>query len=1507
MKKTLVALLMTMFAALIADSAFAQGGNGTLTGTVEDTAQALIPGVSITATNNATGVQSTTVSNESGAYNISSLLPGTYRLTATLPGFQTQNFNNIDLGTNETKRFNFRLQVASVTTNVEVSVDAAALLTTQGANVGEVLQAAKVQDLPLVSGDVLDLVRIMPGVRTTPAGGTFDSFAGLSTSTVNTVRDGLSVTDGRYANGIYGSTTINPDLVGEIRLILTPVDAELGRGNGQVQITTRSGTNRYSGTAVWNVRNTALNANTWDNNNDVDPVTGRWSPTPLDWFNENQVTLSYGGPIVRNKTFFFAQFDKQFRNERIIVTGLAMTNTAKQGIFRYWDGWNNADAEEDIPANTGSTIASIDITGNPRAPFRNQGTAGYNAWIAAGGNPADPYAVSTYTGSLRCVSVFGNVKADGSAFTAADCPGGQIVLPASSGPWDPMRPVMDPTGFIRKFLDFMPAANYFGAQDGTDGDGLNTAGVRWMRGNNAAQSGFGGVTLQTGQNINADRDQFNIKIDQVFTPNHKLSAGYTYEVSGGATAVGFWPEQYTGETKRRPHVLTTNYTATLSPTLLNEARFGIRITQTDSLAAYENSIKEIRDGAREFLLTGGSSLYTSESTPFDVLFDPGLGLFRWSGDNAPFETGFGALGNFNPLYNFADTVRWTRGAHALRLGGELRLTRSNGFNFLPRPIPLLQGGAGNLPGSQTGIFASTETGGLPGLTTGMRDDARELMYFMAGSLGSGNQGYWINSPDDVDNAKWEDYITAERKYRDQRNVEYAAFFQDDWKITRNLTLNLGLRYEYYGVPYLKGGFTSTSVGLGHGLFGVGRANGDVFDNWLQPGSVFLAGYGGTPAGTTTATALRCASGVQQSPNLPTSSCDPSKLTTLEFVGPDTPNPDKGVQHPDRNNFGPAVGFAWQVPWFGEGKTTVRGGYSITYGGASANGIALDGILGGAPGATHTANLDLNQYTGEYLDLTDVQRLVPFTPSLTPGGTFSAYGRSGSFTAYNPDWETPYSQNFNLSVTRNLTQKITLDVRYVGTKGNKLSGNLNLNEVNVFNNPELFEALEVVRSGGEAPLFDQMLAGLNLNVGVSGAPGTGTYAAVGTVNSAGIRQTGSMHLRRWQRANLANGNYEAIAQALNGNGPAGNIGLQSLPAGLGTVGGRLLRNGCDRVANGLRTVQTPSGSLGVRCFPENYITMNPQFSTAAGGAFDSGPFYVHNNGYSNYHSLQSQVTVRPTFGLSFTGTYTWSRLMELPSSGHTDVRDRAADYRLGTNHLTHDLRFNGTFELPIGPNKLFFGNTSGWVARVLERWQASFIFNGFSGRPVSITGQQTLWGGSNPDVVGPWNLRSGETHWGRRVSATEVGGFFFGDPNNPSPFTAITDPQCAPGGPLDRTDAMGTNLTADTTSYCTLQALTDAGTGQILLQNAKPGKRGTLGSNTFQTRGVWTLDGNVSKTFQISESKSVQIRVDATNMLNHPIPNDPTLNINSNEPFGNQNGKSQFQGARAFRGTVRVSF
>src|SRR5688572_4960024 len=527
MKRAATILGMVGLCLAFGGYAFAQTG-GTLTGTVEDVSNALIPGVTITATNSNTGVVNTAISNESGAYTIPALLTGTYVLRATLPGFQTQTINNVVLG-NETRRINITMQVATVATNVEIQVDAS-VLPTSSATVGEVLTTQRVTDLPLVSGDVLDLVRIMPGVRLGAFGQ--ETFAGMSANTINTVRDGLSVTDGRYQNGIFASSTINPDLVGEIRLILTPVDAEMGRGNGQVQITTRSGTNRFSGAATWNVRNTALNANTWDNNNDIVTENGvsRWEPTQPNWSNENQITVSYGGPIIRNKSFFFAHFDRNLHNQHSIQTGTVLTDTARQGIFRYWDGWIPDDALAARPADGSNTnsMPAVNLDGSPLRPFRQQGPAG-----------------GAYTGSLRCMSVFGTRKADGSPFSQADCPGGVAMFPDGGAvAWDSLRPVMDPTGFVSKFLNEMPQANYFGA-----GDGLNTAGIRWLRGNNANSGGLNTTALQTGTNIGADRRQWNVKIDHNFTGNHKANVGFSWEKSGGADFLTNWPNNFAGETQ----------------------------------------------------------------------------------------------------------------------------------------------------------------------------------------------------------------------------------------------------------------------------------------------------------------------------------------------------------------------------------------------------------------------------------------------------------------------------------------------------------------------------------------------------------------------------------------------------------------------------------------------------------------------------------------------------------------------------------------------------------------------------------------------------------------------------------------------------------------------------------------------------------------------------------------------------------------------------------------------
>src|SRR5262249_13467927 len=162
-------------------------------------------------------------------------------------------------------------------------------------------------------------------------------------------------------------------------------------------------------------------------------------------------------------------------------------------------------------------------------------------------------------------------------------------------------------------------------------------------------------------------------------------------------------------------------------------------------------------------------------------------------------------------------------------------------------------------------------------------------------------GYWIDSYKDVKDGKWQSILTSIEPYRDIIITELSGFAKDDWKITRNLTLNLGMRWEFYGSPYVKGGFGTTAHGLGAGLFGIGRrTTGGLFDNWLLPGApVYLSGYGNT---ISAANALQCTSGVAQA-GLPTSNCNRDFLTSIDYFGPDSPNPDVKAIPSDYKNFG----------------------------------------------------------------------------------------------------------------------------------------------------------------------------------------------------------------------------------------------------------------------------------------------------------------------------------------------------------------------------------------------------------------------------------------------------------------------------------------------------------------------------------------------------------------------------------------------------------------------------
>jgi hypothetical protein len=1468
-------LVLTIFSV----SAFSQS-IGSITGVASDPSQARVPGVSVHVTNTATGIKSTTITNESGAYNFSNLAVGPYTLEATLPGFRNAKVNNIDLRANETLRYNLTMEVASVNTQVEVTIDARDVIAVSSSSVGQALSKEQVRDLPLIGGDVLDLINLLPGFRAGAGvpGANNDTMAGASSSTINTVRDGLSVTDGRFPNGAFATTVLNPDMVGEVRLILTPVDAEMGRGNGQVQITTRSGTNRYSGAAVWSVRNSALNANTWDRNNDVDPKTGAWKPTTPDWQNQNQLTLSYGGPIFKNKTFFFALFDKNFVRTRALVDGIVLTDSARQGIFRYFEGWTPDDAD-----------ATPGTTSRPAVDFT--GAANFTA------NPGS---------RLICFSVFGTQKVNPDTFgmtpfTQADCPGGTAYFPTGGATaFDTRRPAADTTGFMKNFLALMPHANRF-----QGGDGLNTAQIRWTR--NELNQGINSASAYGGDS-NIERKQFNIKVDHNLNEKHKANASYSVERDLEGTNFSDWPGNPRGLTRRAPWVLTTSFTSTLSSTMLNEFRFGVRYNVLNEFNPWEagNDVET----AKKFLVTHNG---------FPVVFNANSGGLLGAGvNNSPVNNG-DYNGNKTPLYSYGDTLSWTRGTHAFKFGGEIRRTKSVAYNAVQgTPIPTFTGGAG----ANLAANISQTSGGLPGLiasgTGNAQDLARSLLYFMNGSINQGSQLYWIDDSTDVKNAKWENYSTFERKYRDQVLNEAAIFVKDDWKITKALTLNLGVRWEYYGVPFIGSGFTTAAPGLGLGLFGVGRGvlgAENPMNKWMAtPGGVFLSGYG--PTGL-----LQCnkgtASGVT---GIPASNCDPSQITTVEFVGPNSPNPDKTVYANDYNNYGPAIGFAYQLPFFKEGRSTLRGGYQMTFGGAGRGGSGAESYLGGAPGAISNAVIDFTALGNPALNLANLPTLVPLKPTnpVVPGGTLGApYSRALTYTSFDPEYATPYVENFTLSLTHQINRKVTLDVKYAGTQAKKQIGlgffgqnTINLNTANVFYNTELFNAIETVRKGGESTLFDQMLAGMNLNSTTAGYGTIGTcvnQAAGSTMSGLGqngcaanqVLQTGSSHLRRRFATDLAQGAYQNIANFFNSNtGGSPTAGLLGFNSALTNVGGRILRNGCDRLANGVAvgtapvgSVNTPSGPVPIRCFAEDYLVANPQFGTAN---------YNTNSGSSNYHSMETTVTLRPTAGLSLQATHTWARSMETPGTGWTDFLNRDGDYRLAGNHRGQEFRMNGTFELPIGPNKLLFGNASGPVARAIEGWKFSWTYNVFSGAPSSIGGQAMLYGNGTPDVVGPWNLSGGKVQWGQNVGAANLGGTYFGTVGT---YTVVTDPACAAGGVLDTTDRMGFNVRTGITNGCPLRAIADA-SGKIVLQNPAPGKRGTLGQQTIIGPGSWTMDGSLSKQFRISESKQVQLRFDATNILNHPLPNTPQFSIN-NTSFGTIAAKGNQ--VRNFQGQLRVTF
>src|SRR6202522_1837378 len=326
------AIVVGMLAFLACPFAYGQA-TGSISGTVTDTSGAAVPGVKVTVTAPATGLTRTSTTNENGEYIIPLLGVANYNIQADLQGFQSAKAEDVRLQVDEHRELDFKLTPSSVQTNVEVSATAVSIQTSD-ATLGQVITAQQVSDLPLNGRDFVQLATLTPGVtqETNP-----NSFFNGGPSSEASARGSYSLSvggsradstdwllDGNDNNELTsGAISIlsSIDSIQEFKVLTYNYSAEWGtRGGPTVLVTTKSGSNQFHGTLFEFLRNTELDARSF-------------FATNTEQFNLNQFGASFGGPIKKDKTFFFMDYEEKYQRHGIPFTGLVPTAAMRNGNF----------------------------------------------------------------------------------------------------------------------------------------------------------------------------------------------------------------------------------------------------------------------------------------------------------------------------------------------------------------------------------------------------------------------------------------------------------------------------------------------------------------------------------------------------------------------------------------------------------------------------------------------------------------------------------------------------------------------------------------------------------------------------------------------------------------------------------------------------------------------------------------------------------------------------------------------------------------------------------------------------------------------------------------------------------------------------------------------------------------------------------------------------------------------------------------------------------------------
>ncbi len=397
----------------------AASNTGTISGIVTDPSGGVVPEATVTATNQNTGVKETTSTDSRGFYSFPALDIGEYVIHIEKAGFTGYQQTGLVIDVNSSLRVDATLKVGAVSAEVTVSSTALHVETTSTQQ-GEVIGGTHMTTLPLNGRSYTDLLALQPGVAP-QASGEYVTYTNSSTSVSGELNaGGLSINGQREtANGftvngadvnesIYQQTSIIPNLdsIAEFRILTSNFNAEYGNySGGQIMVATKSGTNQIHGDGFEFLRNTSFDARNFYSYNQVSPVTGAQIPgSAIGAFHQNQFGGTVGGPIMRDKVFFFADYQGT-RNTIGQNTGLIAVPSV-------------ADRGGDLSDKAGS-FYTVDPTSGQITPFTVKGSNWAQVLSQELGYPVtanEAYYMPGCTSSAQCV--FPNATVPTSAFSA---------------------------------------------------------------------------------------------------------------------------------------------------------------------------------------------------------------------------------------------------------------------------------------------------------------------------------------------------------------------------------------------------------------------------------------------------------------------------------------------------------------------------------------------------------------------------------------------------------------------------------------------------------------------------------------------------------------------------------------------------------------------------------------------------------------------------------------------------------------------------------------------------------------------------------------------------------------------------------------------------------------------------------------------------------------------------------------------------------------------------------